>query len=51
MTLHELLNMGAPVLSDGAMGTYYAQLADAQAACCEFANLDNPELIRHIHRE
>ncbi|HAL74463.1 MAG TPA: hypothetical protein DCM45_05135, partial [Clostridiales bacterium] len=39
------------LLADGAMGTYYAQLADAGTTPCELANLSNPALIRQIHLE
>ncbi len=39
------------VLADGAMGTYYAQLAARDADVCERANVTNPELIRRIHQE
>ncbi len=39
------------LLSDGAMGTYYRQLAGAGALACEAANTGNPDLIRQIHRE
>ena len=39
------------VLADGAMGTYYAQLADAGSIPCELANLANPSIIRRIHQE
>jgi len=39
------------VLADGAMGTYYAQLADAGTTPCELANLSNPALVRQIHLE
>ncbi|NLM15549.1 MAG: bifunctional homocysteine S-methyltransferase/methylenetetrahydrofolate reductase [Clostridiaceae bacterium] len=39
------------VLADGAMGTYYAQLAARDADFCERANVTNPELIRRIHQE
>ncbi len=39
------------VWADGAMGTYYAQLAARDADVCERANVTNPELIRRIHQE
>lgn len=39
------------VLADGAMGTYYAQLAGSGAVACEMANTSNPDLIRRIHQE
>lgn len=37
------------ILADGAMGTYYAQQADAGPLPCELANLSNPSLVRRIH--
>jgi methionine synthase I (cobalamin-dependent)/5,10-methylenetetrahydrofolate reductase len=39
------------ILADGAMGTYYAQLAGSGAVDCELANLADPGLIRQIHQE
>ncbi len=38
------------VLCDGAFGTYYGALAGTEAAC-EKANLEDPELVKKIHRE
>lgn len=38
------------VLCDGAFGTYYAALTGTDEPC-EMANLDNPELVKKIHRE
>lgn len=38
------------VLCDGAFGTYYAALSGADEPC-EWANLENPELVKKIHRE
>lgn len=38
------------VLCDGAFGTYYAALTGTDEPC-EMANLDNPELVKRIHRE
>ena len=47
---HELLQQRM-ILADGAMGTYYAQLAASGAPACELANVSNPALIRRIHQE
>lgn len=46
----EILNSGL-ILTDGAMGTYYAQLSGGDTTSCELANLARPELIRQIHQE
>ncbi|NLM78138.1 MAG: bifunctional homocysteine S-methyltransferase/methylenetetrahydrofolate reductase [Ruminococcaceae bacterium] len=45
-----LLNPGL-FLTDGAMGTYYAQLGPDDGLPCEAANLTHPELIRRIHSQ
>lgn len=37
------------LIMDGAMGTYFAKLAGGPNPVCEFANLENPDLIRRIH--
>ncbi|MBO5199631.1 MAG: bifunctional homocysteine S-methyltransferase/methylenetetrahydrofolate reductase [Lachnospiraceae bacterium] len=37
------------IITDGAMGTYYAKLARAGNSVCEYANIRNPEQIRRIH--
>lgn len=39
------------VLTDGAMGTYYASLVKEPQAMSEYANLSDLETIRNIHRE
>lgn len=39
------------VLTDGAMGTYYASLVNEPQAMSEYANLSDLETIRKIHRE
>ncbi|HBP37745.1 MAG TPA: bifunctional homocysteine S-methyltransferase/methylenetetrahydrofolate reductase [Clostridiales bacterium] len=39
------------ILTDGAMGTYYAQQNANSPDSCERANLTHPERIRNIHRE
>ncbi len=39
------------LLTDGAMGTYYAELTGDVRGFCEFANIKNPEIILKIHKE
>ncbi len=39
------------LLTDGAFGTYYAQLSKEQETAAEWANLKNPALVKQIHRE
>lgn len=46
-TVHSLT---APLLSDGAMGTYFSRLTGLPASQCELSALDHPETIRQIHR-
>jgi len=46
----EIMQSGL-ILADGAMGTYFSQLAPREAAGCELANLTRPDLIRQIHQE
>lgn len=41
----------APVLFDGAMGTYYVKKTGKSGVLCEAANLQEPEVIRYIHSE
>ena len=38
------------LLTDGAMGTYYAELTGDARGFCEFANVNNPEIILKIHK-
>lgn len=38
------------VLCDGAFGTYYGAVT-GQETPCEWANIENPELVKKIHRE
>ncbi len=40
-----------PLLFDGAMGTYFAELNGSASAKCEMANLDEPGVVLRIHRE
>ncbi len=45
-------NQNPPILlTDGAMGTYYAELTGDVRGFCEFANVKNPEIIYGIHKE
>lgn len=39
------------ILTDGAFGTYYAQLTGGQETASEKANLENPSLVKQIHKE
>ncbi|PKM87950.1 MAG: bifunctional homocysteine S-methyltransferase/methylenetetrahydrofolate reductase [Firmicutes bacterium HGW-Firmicutes-12] len=39
------------LITDGAMGTYYAQVTGKYNATPEFANLNEPEIIEKIHKE
>jgi homocysteine S-methyltransferase len=39
------------LLTDGAMGTYYAALTGDVRGFCELANIGNPDIIRRIHQE
>lgn len=39
------------LITDGAMGTYYAEITGDDYGFCELANLSNPTLIQRIHRE
>ncbi len=51
LTLKKLLSdLSCPVLSDGAMGTYYEELTGKSAQLCELANINEPEIIEKIHR-
>ena len=40
----------APLLFDGAMGTYYATLSKNPTERCELANRTGPETVRQVHR-
>ncbi len=45
-------NQSRPILlTDGAMGTYYAELTGDVRSFCEFANVNSPEIILRIHQE
>lgn len=50
MNIREYLAQGAPLLFDGAMGTYYASRPGRAEARCEPANLNHPEEVAAIHR-
>ena len=39
------------LITDGAMGTYYAQLTDNYNVLPEFANISDPQMIEKIHQE
>ncbi len=39
------------IVTDGAMGTYYASLTDQESLISERANRTEPDMIRRIHRE
>ena len=39
------------LITDGAMGTYYAEKTNDEESFCELGNVNNPELIKEIHRE
>lgn len=44
------MKQGAPLLFDGAMGTYFAAVPGREEERCERANLDRPQEIAAIHR-
>ena len=39
------------LVTDGAMGTYYAQITGNYNVLPEYANISNPEMIQRIHKE
>jgi homocysteine S-methyltransferase len=39
------------LITDGAMGTYYAEITKDNTSLCEFANINNPEIIKKIHQD
>ncbi|WHH57264.1 bifunctional homocysteine S-methyltransferase/methylenetetrahydrofolate reductase [Petroclostridium sp. X23] len=39
------------LVTDGAMGTYYAQVSGSNAPFSELANINNPDIIRQIHEQ
>ncbi len=39
------------LITDGAMGTYYAEITGNNTDFCELANIENPEVIKKIHDE
>jgi len=39
------------LITDGAMGTYYAQITDNYNVLPEFANISDPQIIERIHQE
>jgi methionine synthase I (cobalamin-dependent)/5,10-methylenetetrahydrofolate reductase len=50
-TFLELLDLGRPVLSDGAMGTLLHQRGARIDECFDTLNLTNPALVAQVHRE
>ncbi len=51
MKLKELLQQNHPVLTDGAMGTYFTQITSVGSDRCEKYNVISPEIIARIHKE
>lgn len=39
------------LVTDGAMGTYYEEKTNEEDTFCELANVNNPEIIKEIHKE
>lgn len=39
------------LICDGAMGTYYSEITDNNNSYCEFANINDKEVIKKIHKE
>ena len=50
MLAKDYIKYKAPLLFDGAMGTYYSSLPGCEAKRVEAANIDEPEQISAIHR-
>ncbi|HEX3075337.1 MAG TPA: bifunctional homocysteine S-methyltransferase/methylenetetrahydrofolate reductase [Lachnospiraceae bacterium] len=50
MDIREYLDKHIMIM-DGAMGTYFARKKQEDSAISEWANIDDPELIREIHKE
>jgi methionine synthase I (cobalamin-dependent)/5,10-methylenetetrahydrofolate reductase len=50
MTIQEYLRDHV-LITDGAMGTYYAELTGDASGFCELASHSRPELIKQIHQE
>lgn len=48
--IRKYLQEGAPLLFDGAMGTFFASMHGREDQRCELANLRDPETISAIHR-
>lgn len=51
MNLDTLFKQESPVVTDGAMGTYFTQKTGLPIHECERSNLTHPETILEIHRE
>lgn len=39
------------LITDGAMGTYYSRITGENESFCELGNLNNPEVIKDIHKK
>lgn len=39
------------LVTDGAMGTYYGEVTGNNGSSCEFANVENPDVVKKIHEE
>ena len=50
ITIREYLQDNT-LITDGAMGTYYAQITGNYDNLPEYENITNPEIIKQIHRE
>lgn len=50
MKLKDLLQQQQPVLTDGAMGTYFSALTGKDTGLCEKYNILDPGVIKEIHR-
>lgn len=48
--IHDYLRSNI-IITDGAMGTYYSEITGDNTNFCEFANINNPEAIKRIHKE
>lgn len=50
MLARDYIRYKAPMIFDGAMGTYYASMPGCEGKRVEAANLDEPEVIASVHR-
>lgn len=51
MKLSKLLSENKTVLCDGAFATFYSKLTGNSERGCELENINNPEIVKHIHTE